>query len=225
MYNAILLFFIYKKIMEDIINPHWSDINERKFVFFYYDTFLAMTGIWFIEGEEYGFDIQKKIEMLDAIIANIINRLKDDTYENKNYIINQLKEKQKLLKELLSQFEEIKHTYLENDNYYRNKVFEFYKAKYYETPLLSFFQRNHYISIMNEIQVLLYKKFKELCQDYVKIRDDFFEINEYVIRINKFFKMNMLLELKNFLTFMKKKILNKLILIVRFIFNVLILKN
>ena len=37
--------------------------------------------------------------------------------------------------------------------------------------------------------------------------------------------MNMLLELKNFLTFMKKKILNKLILIVRFIFNVLILKN
>ena len=176
--------------MEDIINPHWSDINERKFVFFYDDTFLAMTGIWFIEGEEYGFDIQKKIEMLDAIIANIINRLKDDTYENKNYIINQLKEKQKLLKELLSQFEEIKHTYLENDNYYRNKVFEFYKAKYYETPLLSFFQRNHYISIMNEIQVLLYKKFKELCQDYVKIRDDFFEINEYVIRIKKFFNLH-----------------------------------
>ena len=50
-----------------------------------------MTGIWFIEGEEYAFDIQKKIEMLDAIIANIINRLKDDIYENKNYIIEQLK--------------------------------------------------------------------------------------------------------------------------------------
>ena len=109
-----------------------------------------------------------------------------------------------MLKELLSQFEEIKHTYLENDNYYGNKVFEFYKAKYYETTLLLFFQRNHYISIMNEIQVLLYKKFKELCQDYVKIRDDFFEINEFVIRIIKFFN------------FHEKKI-NKLILIVLFL--------
>ena len=173
--------------MEDIINPHWSDINERKFVFFYDAPILTMAGVWFVEGEEHHFGIHKKIEMLDSIIVNIINRLKDDSYENKNYMIEQLKEKQKLLKELLSKFADIKNKYLENDSYYRNKVFEFYRAKYYDTPLLSFFQRNHYMSIMIEIQTLLYKKFRELCRDYVKIRDDFFEINDYIIRIKKFF--------------------------------------
>lgn len=173
--------------MEDLINPHWSDINSIIYCFWEDEPFIAIAGLCYVEGEKSNFGIEEKIEKLNAIIVDIISHLKDDSYENKKYIISQLKEKQNLLKDQLTKFKEIKQNYCDNDRYYRDELFNFYKAKYYEEPLLSYFKKKKYIAIMFDIQKILHKKFQDFCREYVKIRDDFFKINTYIIKVKKFF--------------------------------------
>lgn len=173
--------------MENIINPRWTDINDIAYIIWDNDTIITMAGIWFIEREKSEFGMEKKIESLDKIIIDITNRLKMISYENKDNIITKLKEKRDLLSVLLNKFTKIKKTYYEYDNYLRYQVFEFYKSKYYSEPLFSFFKRRQYIAIMNEIQLMLKKKFADFCNDYVKIRDEFFDINAYAIKVKRFF--------------------------------------
>lgn len=148
-----------------------------------------IAGIWFVERESRYFGIEEKIKKLDEIINNVLNKLNDICDENKENYINTIKAKQNDLLKLATEYRKIENKFVENDKYYRKNLFEFYQKKYFNSPLFAFAEKRKYLSVMNDIQYLLKEKFNEYCNDYSHIRDSFFEINNYIIKIKKLYNI------------------------------------
>ena len=172
--------------MEELTNPFRSNLNS-----FYYihedKPVISIDGIWFIEHEPSKFWIETKIKKLQEIMHNIYNLLEKVSYEDKDTMNNAIKEKETLLVNLLDKYRAIKQKYMEDDKYYRKILFEHYSIKYHEIPLFSFSESRKYLDIMNEIQLMLYNKFKEFYGEFLDIIKSFFSINNYIIKIKKFF--------------------------------------
>lgn len=175
--------------MEDLINPYWSDILEEKYCFWTDERFLSCQGIDFVEGENKHFDLEGKINTLIKKIDEILERLNKSTFDNKNEHIKAINTKKNDLQKLLLKYEDIKQSFIQTDKLYRDDFFEFYNRKYERTALFAFSERK-YLDIMNEIQHLLYNKFMEFGNEYFNIRNSFFVMNSYIIKIKKLFNFN-----------------------------------
>ncbi len=153
-------------------------------------TFCSIGGKWFVEREPRFFGIEDKITQLDEIIKKVLDRIKTLSEDNKDYFINTIKIKQNQLAKLASEYKEISKKFIENDVFYRENLFELYKEKYNNSHLLDFAERRTYLSMMNGIQILMKEKFTEYCNEYNNIRDSFFEINNFIIKVKKLFNIN-----------------------------------
>ena len=173
--------------MEGLVNPKTDDINSLVYLIWKDRPNITVEGIWFIQREHNHFGIESKIKQLDDIINHQLNLLNDISYEDKSNLIDKIKIKQQTLQVLMQKYEVIRNIYFDYDKYYREDLFEFYLNKYKEIPLFHFAERKKFLSIIKEIQELLYQKFIDFCDAYCNIRDDFFEINDYILRIKKFF--------------------------------------
>lgn len=146
-------------------------------------------GMWFVEREPRHFGIEDKITKLDEIIKKVLDRIKTLSEDNKDYFINTIKIKQNHLATLASKYREISKKFIENDSFYREYLFELYKKKYNNYHLLDFAERRTCLSVMNGIQILMKEKFTEYCNEYNNIRDSFFEINNFIIKVKKLFNI------------------------------------
>lgn len=176
--------------MEDLINPYWSDILEEKYYFFTDQRFLSCQGIEFVEEENKHFDLEGKVNSLNKKIDEILECINKSTFDNKNEYIKAINIKKDDLQKLLLKYEDIKQSFVQSDKLYRIDLFQFYNSKYDNTALFSFSERRKYLDIMNEIQHLLYNKFVEFYTEYYNIRNSFFVINSYMIKIKKLFNFN-----------------------------------
>ena len=147
----------------------------------------SVGGIWFVEREPVFFGIEDKITKLDEIIKKVLDRMKTLSEDNKDYYINTIKIKQKHLSQLASKYREISKKFIENDAFYRENLFEQYKKKYNNSD---FAERRTCLSVMNGIQILMKEKFTEYCNEYNNIRDSFFEINNFIVKVKKLFNIN-----------------------------------
>ena len=151
--------------MEDLVNPLFSDlphyypIYENEFI-------CCVQGIWFVEREQNHFDIKGKIKKLDGIINNIMNKLNNISYDNKENLFDTMTTKKNILADLLQKYKEKEKNYIEADKFYREELFEFYRIKYNNTSELAFSESKMYLSIMNDIQSLLRDKFRGFLNDY-----------------------------------------------------------
>ena len=59
-----------------------------------------------------------------------MNKLKDISSDNKENIIDAIGVKQNLLENILKKYKEIREKYVEYDEFYRVKLFDFYKNEY-----------------------------------------------------------------------------------------------
>ena len=109
--------------------------------------------------------------------------------KNKENIQKILHEKEELLIDLFFQYEEIEKNYTEDDKFVRENLFEFYKKKYKNCSYFSFSKMKFLMDTMNDIQAQLRKKFFQYCDKYCQIRNNFFEINNYIIKIKKLFNI------------------------------------
>ena len=80
--------------MEDLVNPLISDLPD------YYPIYenelrCCVQGIWFVEREPKHFDIKGKIEKLDGIINNIMKKLNNISYDNKENLFDSMRVKKK----------------------------------------------------------------------------------------------------------------------------------
>ena len=73
--------------MKGLINPKRSDLNILYFIFDEY-SICDMAGIKFVQKESQIFGIKEKIEKLDGIADNIINKLENISSENKESFIS-----------------------------------------------------------------------------------------------------------------------------------------
>jgi hypothetical protein len=156
----------------------WKDVTE-----------CSVWGIWFVEREPMFFGIEDKISKLDEIIKKVLDRIKTLSEDNKDYFINTIKIKQNHLAELASKYREISKKFIENDAFYREYLFELYKKKYNNSHLLDFAERRTCLNVMNGIQILMKEKFTEYCNEYNNIRDSFFGINNFIIKVKKLFNI------------------------------------
>ena len=109
--------------------------------------------------------------------------------ENKEITKKLLQEKEELLIELIFQFEEIEKKYTEEDKYFREDLFEFYAIKYRNLSIFSFLEKKVLMDAMNEIQTQLRKTFFLYVDKYYQIRNNFFEINNYIIKVKRLFNI------------------------------------
>ena len=172
--------------MEDLVNPLFSDLPD------YYPIYenkvrCCAQGIWFVEREHKHFDIKRKIEKLDGIINNIMNKLNNISYDNKENLFDTMTTKKNMLADLSQKYKEKEKNYIEADKFYREELFIFYRIKYNNTSEFAFSESKMYLSIMNDIQSLLRDKFRGFLNDYQDIRNSFFDINNYIIKIKKLF--------------------------------------
>ena len=175
--------------MEGLTNPYYSDINKILYPIYDYMTFCSLAGMWHLQRESRFFGIKELIIRLGGIINKILLKLDCIEYENKENIQKILHEKEELLIELFYQYEEIEKNYTENDKYFRENLFEFYKEKYENCSYFSFSKMKFLMETMNDIQELLRQKFFQYCDKYCQIRNNFFEINNYIIKIKKLFNI------------------------------------
>ena len=173
--------------MEDLINPEWSDLNIN-YSIFKDEIICCVAGIVFVENESKHFDIRNKIKKLEEVINNSIIQIKNVSYENKESLIENMNEKKAMLENLLNKYEELEKNFTETDQYYRENLFKFYSNKYDHTSIFSFSERKLLLSVMNEIQILLKKKFDDFLYDYFNLRNAFFDINNYIIKVKKLFQ-------------------------------------
>ena len=170
--------------MEGLINPKWSDLNIPYFIWKDYPI-CCVAGIQFIEEESRIFGIKEKIVQLDGIANNIINSLANISDGNKDNLLTDIKNKKKLLADLLIKYNEIEKKFIEEDKFYREELFETYRNKYLSTSFFSFADKKIYLSSMVEIQISLKDKFDDFCEAYYNIRNDFFQINNYIIKFKQ----------------------------------------
>ena len=116
-----------------------------------------------------------RLVKLDAIIDDVLNNLKNEKYEYKEELINNITEKKKLLKKLLDNYNDVKETYLQFDKLYRD-LFNFYLIRYVSEGSTN--ERTRFTAIMNNIQTLLSDKFSDFRHSYFTIRNSFFEANK-----------------------------------------------
>ena len=95
--------------------------------------------------------------------------------------------KKNMLADLSQKYKEKEKNYIEADKFYREELFIFYRIKYNNTSEFAFSESKMYLSIMNDIQSLLRDKFRGFLNDYQDIRNSFFDINNYIIKIKKLF--------------------------------------
>ena len=114
--------------MEGLINPKWSDLNIPYFIWKDYPL-CCVAGIQFIEEESRIFGIKEKIVQLDGIANNIINSLANISDGNKDNLLTDIKNKKKLLADLLIKYNEIEKKFIEEDKFYREELFETYRNK------------------------------------------------------------------------------------------------
>ena len=134
--------------------------------------------------------MEGKINSLNKKIDEILECINKSTFDNKNEHIKAINIKKNDLQKLLLKYEDIKQSFVRSDKLYRIDLFQFYNRKYDDTALFSFSERRKYLDIMNEIQHLLYNKFVEFYTEYYNIRNSFFVINSYMIKIKKLFNFN-----------------------------------
>lgn len=173
--------------MEELINPYWSDL-DTDYPLFLNETICGVHGIFVVEREYLNFNIKDKIKKLDQIIDNVIIKLANIAYENKDNLLETIKEKKNTLANLVTKFDYLQKNYTELDKFYREDLFEFYKSKYDDSSIFSFSERKKYLTIMNEIQLLLKKNFDTYLNDYFRLRNTFFEINNYLIKVKILFQ-------------------------------------
>ena len=90
--------------------------SSLSFQYLFWDQkYIDISGYLFIKNEHKHFDLAGKILKLDAIIDDILNKLKKEKYEYKEELINNINEKKKLLKELLDNYNDAKEKYLQFD--------------------------------------------------------------------------------------------------------------
>ena len=170
--------------MEDIENPYWTDLNNvHQDVFWNWKT-ISEEGKRFVKNEHKKFDLAGKIVKLDAIIDDVLNKLKNEKYECKEELINNITEKKKLLKNLLDNYNDAKEKYLQYDEFYSN-LFYSYLLRYADVYFMD--EETRFTAIMNNIQTLLRDKFSDFSQSYFTIRNSFFEANNYIIKVRKLF--------------------------------------
>ena len=174
--------------MEGIVNPYWSDL-VTDYPLFLGETMCGFHGIYIVKTEHLNFNIKEKIQKLDEIIDKIITKLNNISYENKDNLLETIKSKKNMLPNLIIKFEEIQKNYKEIDKYYREQLFEFYKEKYDDCSIFAFLEKKKYLSIMDDIQFLLKDKFDSYLNDYFKLRNSFFEINNYIIKVKILFQI------------------------------------
>ena len=102
-----------------------------------------------------------------------------------SYFINTIN-----LAKLASKYTEISRNFFENDAFYREYLFEHYNKKYNNSHLLDFAERRTCLSVMNGIQILMKEKCTEFCNEYNNIRDSFFGINNFIVKVKKLFNIN-----------------------------------
>lgn len=173
--------------MEGIKDSNNNDIKSLTYIYWEDEPLISVTGIWFVQREDLNFGVEAKIEKLGEIIENVLNALKVVSYDNKEALLDKIRAKQQLLKNLLIKYKEVKAKFIENDKFYRIELFEFYNEKYQEALSSSSPDFKKYISIMNSIQKILFQKFNEFRDEYCDIRNSFFDVNQYIIRIKKMF--------------------------------------
>ena len=172
--------------MEDLVNPLFSDLPDY-YPIYENEVRCCAQGIWFGEREHKHFDIKGKIEKLDGIINNIMNKLNNISYDNKENLFDTMTTKKNMLADLSQKYKEKEKNYIEADKFYREELFIFYRIKYNNTSEFAFSESKMYLSIMNDIQSLLRDKFRGFLNDYQDIRNSFFDINNYIIKIKKLF--------------------------------------
>ena len=113
-----------------------------------------------------------------------MNKLKDIDSDNKENIIYAIGEKQNLLNDILKKYKEIKDDYLIYDDYYRKRVFAFYRKEYCDIALelFSSTQNKNYISIGVDIQILLRNKFFDFFSKYYNLINKIIDIEKFRIK-------------------------------------------
>ena len=170
--------------MEDIVNPYWTDLNEVHQYIFWNSAIIDIDGYLFVTNEHNKFDLAGKIAKLDAIIDDVLTKLKEEKYEYKEELTNNIKEKKKLLKELLANYNAAKEKYLQFDEFYRD-LFNFHLDKFIVKGFAD--EHKRLTQVMNNIQVLIREKFLDFRQNYFTIRNSFFEANKFIIKVRKLF--------------------------------------
>ena len=175
--------------MESLSNPYYSDIKEIYYPLHLNHNFCSSAGIWYLEREARFFGIKEIIIKLGGIINKLLFKLDSMVEENKEITKKLLQEKEELLIELIFQFEEIEKKYTEEDKYFREDLFEFYAIKYRNLSIFSFLEKKVLMDAMNEIQTQLRKTFFLYVDKYYQIRNNFFEINNYIIKVKRLFNI------------------------------------
>ena len=175
--------------MEGLSNPYYSDIKEIYYPLNLNKAFCSSAGIWYLEREARFFGIKEIIIKLGGIINKLLFKLDSMVEENKEITKKILQEKEELLIKLIFQFEEIEKKYTEEDKYFREDLFEFYAIKYRNLSIFSFLEKKVLMDAMNEIQTQLRKTFFLYVDKYYQIRNNFFEINNYIIKVKRLFNI------------------------------------
>ena len=175
--------------MEGLVNPNEYDLNRIRYVLWIDQPLCSVDGIWYVEHEESNFGIEEKIKKLDEIFNYILNALNDISYNDKENLVNTLKTKKNLLSDLLKRYQKNKKTFIEFDSYYRENVFQEYKEKYLDASLFSFSEKKMCLTVTNDIQRRLKERFYDFLYDYFDLRDSFFAINNYILKVKKLFNI------------------------------------
>ena len=174
--------------MEGLIDPYNFEFEQISYIIYKDEARCSIKGIWFVEREPYNFNIKEKINKLNEIIDNFLNKLiNEPNQETKKNHIKMLEEKKSILTDLLNQYNELENNYIEFDKYNREQLFEFYKMEYERTWIFEFAKRKMYMAIMLNIQMIIKNKFNEFFNTYKKIRESFFRINNFIINIKKLY--------------------------------------
>ena len=175
--------------MEGLVNPNESDLKEINYDMNIDRPICSVEGIWYVEQEERKFGIEEKIKKLNNLINVLLDSLNNISYNNKENLINTIKTKQNLLNQLLKRYENIKKSFIEYDSYYRKNLFFEYNIKYWNASIFSSDESKICLSVMNDIQIRLKKRFENFLFDYFDLRNSFFDINNYIIKVKKLFNI------------------------------------
>lgn len=156
---------------------------KNNYIIYYDFPIYSIQPMDFFVMEEKLYNLRKRIDDLDMMITSLLEKLNSTEFPDKKNIIEQVQNKQDLVKSYQLRYKKIDDDYANNFRYYE-QVFKFYKNLYFNGK----YKEKKILAICATIQELIRDNLFSFYNQYSLLKKLYEETNDFILKIKDKFK-------------------------------------
>ena len=165
------------EVLVSTVEELFNHIKNNYIIYYNYPIY-SIKPIDFFVMEEKLYNLRKRIDDLDMMITSLLEKLNSTEFPDKKNIIEQVQNKQDLVKSYQLRYKKIDDDYANNFRYYE-QVFKFYKNLYFNGK----YEKKKILAICATIQELIRDNLFSFYNQYSLLKKLYEETNDFILKI------------------------------------------